>query len=163
MKKTAILFAFLLLSATFCFADETPKVEEPQPQAVDSSMKAPDTEWPRAAFFLHAGLFDAGLGAKIRFSQENGIYMTIDVRYQIFQFQYIRIPALFYLGGNIFHFVAGFTILNAVNAFAEDVSSEISLGINFDINEDWGIDLLAFTPVGGNTGTSLLLDIRYVF
>lgn len=157
MKKIVILLAILLFSATFSFADET---AVPAP---DSSMRSSETSWPRAAFFLHAGLVDIGLGGKVRFSDENGIYMTVDLRYQIFQFQYIRIPALFYLGGNIFHFVAGFTILNAVNAFVEDVSSEISLGINFDINEDWGIDLLAFTPVGGKTGTSLLLDIRYVF
>ena len=161
MKKTAILFAFLLLSATFCFADETPKVEEPQPQAVDSSMKAPDTEWPRAAFFLHAGLFDAGLGAKIRFSQENGIYMTIDVRYQIFSYEYIRIPALFYLGGNSMHFILGLTLLNAVNA--PTASGELASGLNFDINEDWGADIVIFAPTGGETGASILLDIRYVF
>lgn len=161
MKKTAILFAFLLLSATFCFADETPKVEEPQPQAVDSSMKAPDTEWPRAAFFLHAGLFDAGLGAKIRFSQENGIYMTIDVRYQIFSYEYIRIPALFYLGGNSMHFILGLTLLNAVNA--PTASVELASGLNFDINEDWGADIVIFAPTGGETGASILLDIRYVF
>lgn len=161
MKKTAILFAFLLLSATFCFADETPKVDEPQPQAVDSSMKAPDTEWPRAAFFLHAGLFDAGLGAKIRFSQENGIYMTIDVRYQIFKYEYIRIPALFYLGGNSMHFILGLTLLNAVNA--PTASVELASGLNFDINEDWGADIVIFAPTGGETGASILLDIRYVF
>ena len=162
MKKTVILFAILLLSATFCFADEPSQVGTPQPQAVDTSMKASSTEeWPRAAFFLHAGLLDAGLGAKIRFSQENGIYMTVDVRYQIFRYSYIRLPALFYLGGNHVHFIAGLTLLNAVNA--PEASGELALGLNVDINADWGVDILAFAPTGGYTGSSLLLDIRFVF
>ena len=165
MKKAVILLAFLLFSATFCLADDFSSHSTSARTSFPATSTSPEVvyAWPRAACLVHAGLVDIGLGAKIRFSQENGIYMIADLRYQIFRFEYIRIPALFYLGGNIFHFVAGFTILNAVNAFAEDVSGEISLGINFDINEDWGIDLLAFTPVGGKTGTSLLLDIRYVF
>ena len=156
MKKAVILLAILFFSATFCFADETPS------PAPDSSMRSSETSWPRAAFFLHAGLFDAGLGAKVRFSQENGIYMTVDLRYQIFKYEYIRIPALFYFGGNSAHFVVGFTILNAVNV-SEGVSGELAGGLNFDISEDWGVDILAFSPVGGDTGPSVLLDIRYVF
>ena len=155
MKKIVILVAILLFSATFSFADET---AVPAP---DSSMRSSETSWPRAAFFLHAGLIDVGLGGKVRFSQENGIYMTVDVRYQIFKYEYIRIPALFYFGGNSAHFVVGFTILNAVNA--PEAAGELAGGLNFDISEDWGVDILAFAPVGGDTGTSILLDIRYVF
>ena len=156
MKKIVILLAILLFSATFSFADETPA------PAPDYSMRAPETSWPRAAFFLHAGLVDIGLGGKVRFSQENGIYMTVDLRYQIFRFEYIRIPALFYLGGNYVHLIAGFTILNAVNV-SEGVSGEVALGLNFDISEDWGVDILAFAPAGGTTGSSIMLDVRYVF
>ena len=164
MKKAVILLAILLFSATFCLADEFSS----HSTSASTSFPATSTSqevvyaWPRAAFFLHAGLVDIGLGGKVRFSQENGIYMTVDLRYQIFRFEYIRIPALFYLGGNYVHLIAGFTILNAVNV-SEGASGEVALGLNFDISEDWGVDILAFAPAGGTTGSSIMLDVRYVF
>ena len=168
MKKSIIFLVILFLSATFCFADEPPPIMEEQPsQVIDTSMKAAGSKWPRAAFLLHAGLIDIGLGAKIRFSHANGIYMTIDLRYQIFQFQYIRIPVLVYFGGNHVHFITGHTILNAVNAPIDYVSVELAVGLNIDFGKHWGIDILWFNPTTQEAydyvGPSLLLDVRFVF
>jgi len=57
---------------------------------------------------------------------------------------------------------AGFTALNAVNA--PTASGEIAVGLNVDLGRHWGIDALAFAPVGASdTGPSVLLDIRYAF
>lgn len=156
MNKIKTILASLLLSSVFTFADEQ------NPASGWGSSAPAEPEWPRARFFLHAGLADVGLGAKIRFSSENAIYMTIDLRYQVWQFQYIRIPALFYLGGNNLHFVAGFTLLNAVSS--SDASGEVGVGLNCDFGKHFGIDALAFTPMGSSsTGASLLLDFRYAF
>lgn len=156
MKKIVIFLVVMLFSSVFSFADEQPQNTNPGSQSVESG-------WPRASFIMHAGFIDIGIGAKIRFSQENGVYMTADLRYQIFQqYQYIRIPALFYFGGNNFHFIVGFTALNAVDA--PTASGEIAAGLNVDIGKHFGIDALAFAPVGAaDNGLSLLLDFRYAF
>ena len=155
MKKIVIFLAVMLFSSVFSFADE-------QSQNTNSDTQVTVAGWPRASFILHAGFIDFGLGAKIRFSQENGVYMTVDLRYQVFQFTYIRIPALFYFGGNNFHFIAGLTVLNAVNA--PTASGEFALGLNCDIGRHWGIDGLFFAPPGkSDSGPSLLLDVRYAF
>ena len=154
MKKIVIFLAVMLFSSVFGFAEEQNQNVNTVPQR--------SSDWPRASFIMHAGFIDIGLGAKIRFSQENGVYMTVDLRYQIFQYQFIRIPALFYLGGNNFHFIAGFTVLNAVDA--STATGEIAAGLNVDIGRHFGIDALAFAPVGtADNGPSLLLDFRYAF
>jgi len=155
MKKTFIFLAVMLFSSVFSFAEE-------QLQTANTESQQSVTGWPRASFIMHAGFANVGLGAKIRFSQENGVYMTADLRYQVFQFKYIRIPVLFYFGGNNFHFIVGFTALNAVNA--PTASGEMAAGLNVDLGRHWGIDALAFAPVGASdTGPSVLLDIRYAF
>ncbi len=156
MKKIVIFLVVMLFSSVFSFADE-------QPKSANSETQASSTGWPRASFIMHAGFIDIGLGAKIRFSQENGVYMTADLRYQIFQqYQYIRIPALFYFGGNNLHVIVGFTVLNAVDA--PTASGEVAAGLNFDIGRHFGIDALAFAPVGSaDNGPSLMLDFRYAF
>ena len=67
-----------------------------------------------------------------------------------------------YFGGKNFHFIVGFTALNAVNA--PTASGEMAAGLNVDLGRHWGIDALAFAPVGASdTGPSVLLDIRYAF
>ena len=146
MKKTFIFLAVMFFSSVFCFAEE-------QLQTANTESQQSVTGWPRASFIMHAGFANVGLGAKIRFSQENGVYMTADLRYQVFQFKYIRIPVLFYFGGNNFHFIVGST-----------ASGEMAAGLNVDLGRHWGIDALAFAPVGASdTGPSVLLDIRYAF
>jgi hypothetical protein len=45
---------------------------------------------------------------------------------------YIRMPTLFYLGGNHFHFITGATLLNVV--FFGDPIGELALGVNWDFN-----------------------------
>jgi len=118
--------------------------------------------WPRARLFLHAGLYDAGIGIKLRFSNENGIYMTTDARWVSFGGnQFLYIPALFYLGGNVVHFVTGPTLMaNSTNG--ED-GLLMALGINWDIGRHFGIDALAFLPTKSYIGGSLGLDFRFVF
>ena len=76
---------------------------------------------------------------------------------------YIRMPTLFYLGGNHFHFITGATLLNVV--FFGDPIGELALGVNWDFNKHWGLNLMMFTPVSfpSSNGASLLLDVRYVF
>lgn len=117
----------------------------------------------RCHFFLHAGLLDAGLGLKVRLSQENGVYMTFDMMWQRFRTQYLRVPALIYLGGNNFHFLTGFTLIN--EAQGADTKTEVAAGFNWDFNEHWGLNGMMFNPVSkrASTGKSLLLDVRYTF
>lgn len=174
-KKT--FFLAILLSAIFCFADYTNHNET---EFKPTSVTKKNTDWRRTTFFVHAGLFDLGLGLKMRLSRENGVYLTTDIRWQYNIFiapaNYIRIPALFYLGGNHVHFVTGGTIINAIVLSGLDsfqfspiasYGAEVANGINVDFGKHFGIDLLIFTPTiwptPSNTSHSLLLDFRYLF
>lgn len=127
--------------------------------------KEPESAWSdsRCHFFLHAGVLDAGLGLKVRLSNENGVYLTFNAMWQSFKTQYFRVPALIYLGGNNVHFLTGFTLIN--EAHGADTKTEVAAGLNWDINKHWGINAMMFNPVSKrtSTGASLLLDARYVF
>lgn len=130
-----------------------------------SSPEAKETKWPRAAFFLHAGVLDAGLGIKLRLSGQNAIYMTADVRWQSYQStEQVLIPLLIYLGGNHVHFTTGFTFLNASDSGSEPDLQTV-LGLNCDFGKHFGIDALAILPVlyTGYAKSSLSLDFRFVF
>lgn len=151
MKKLKIFFIALFLCSTISFAEtaSTPAIQT-------------CSERPITSFFLHAGLLDFGLGMKVRLSQENGIYQTLGLMWQGYHSMYIRMPILFYLGGNHIHFIIGATLLNVVSF--GDPSGELALGVNWDFNDHWGLNFMTFVPVfGGGTGGSLLLDVRYVF
>ena len=172
MNKKIFLLV-LLLSAVFCFADQA-NLDETDFQPTSVTKK--QVGWRRTTFFVHGGLFDIGAGLKLRFSRENGVYLTTDIRYQynivIEPSSYIRIPALFYLGGNHFHFVTGGTIINVVGLIESfqfspigNYGAEVANGINVDFGRHFGIDLLIFTPTiwPSKPSHSLLLDFRYVF
>lgn len=165
MKKKAIFLALLLTSATFCFAEVSSKQDQLSPHTTDSTSATEFKRPSRVALFLHIGVADIGFGTKIRFSKENGIYMTIDLRYQAWGQYYFRLPAMLYLGGNHIHLTGGVTIINGItNPYPGDsVGPEASFGLNYDFNTSWGVDLLAFTPLAGNTSASILLDFRYTF
>lgn len=83
--------------------------------------------------------------------------------WQGYHSMYIRMPILFYLGGNHIHFIIGATLLNVVSF--GDPSGELALGVNWDFNDHWGLNLMMFTPVSfpSSTGASLLFEVRYVF
>ena len=167
MKLVKILFACLLLLSTTCFAAKSSAAKKPESEKTESKESTQTSSEfsnsSRCRFFLHAGLLDAGLGLKVRLSKENGVYMTFDMMWQKFHAQYIRVPALLYMGGNNFHFLTGFTLVN--EASGADTKTEVSAGFNWDFNQDWGLNGAMFTPVSKRTttGTSYLLDIRYVF
>lgn len=151
MKKLKIFFIALFLCSTISFAEtaSTPAIQT-------------CSERPITSFFLHAGLLDFGLGMKVRLSQENGVYQTFGLMWQGYQAMYIRMPILFYLGGNHFHFITGATLINVVSG--GDPSGELALGVNWDFNDHWGLNFMMFAPVfGGGYGGSLLFDVRYVF
>ena len=167
MKLFKILFACLLILSTTSFAAKSSaakksvsKKKESKESTQESAEFSNSSRW---RFFLHAGLLDAGLGLKLRLSKENGVYMTFDMMWQQFRTQYVRVPALIYLGGNNFHFLTGFTLVN--EAHGADTKTEVSAGFNWDFNQHWGLNGAMFTPVSkrASTGTSYLLDIRYVF
>lgn len=140
--------------------------KQPQENAYyTSSSEAKAAKWPRAAFFLHAGILDAGLGIKLRLSGQNAIYMTADVRWQSYQStEQVLIPLLIYLGGNHVHFITGFTFLNASDSGSEPDLQTV-LGLNCDFGKHFGIDALVILPVlySGYAQSSLSLDFRFVF
>lgn len=151
MKKLKLFLIALFLCSTISFAEtaSTPAIQT-------------CSERPITSFFLHAGLLDFGLGMKVRLSQENGIYQTLGLMWQGYHSMYIRMPILFYLGGNYIHFITGATLLNVVSD--GDPSGELALGVNLDLNDHWGLNFMMFAPVfGGGAGGSLLFDVRYVF
>ena len=118
--------------------------------------------WPRARFFIHAGILDAGLGLKLRLSRQNGVYMTADARWLSFKDQsFMYVPLMIYLGGNHVHFITGltFSVLHGTNN-----SDEIMypLGLNVDIGRHFGIDALFFAPYKYSNPT-LNLDFRIIF
>lgn len=170
-----IFLGSLLLSAIFCFADN---VYLDKADLQPSMVTKENTGWKRTSFFIHGGLADLGLGMKMRFTRENEVYFTTDIRWQRNPFfvaaSYIRIPTLFYLGGNHFHFVTGGTLINFVffgtltsfqySPFG-NYGAEVANGINVDFGKHFGIDILIFTPTiwPSETSHSLLLDFRYVF
>ena len=156
MKQLKTLFVCVLIFSALCCAKSTDSKKASTTSNTSSSS--------RCHFFLHAGLLDAGLGLKVRVSQENGVYMTFDMMWQQFRSQqYLRVPALIYLGGNNFHFLTGFTLIN--EARGADTKTEVAAGFNWDFNEHWGLSGMMFNPVSkrAHTGKSLLLDVRYVF
>ena len=156
MKQLKTLFVCVLILSALCCAKST--------ESKKTSTTSNTSSNSRCHFFLHAGLLDAGLGLKVRVSQENGVYMTFDMMWQQFRSQqYLRVPALIYLGGNNFHFLTGFTLIN--EARGADTKTEVAAGFNWDFNEHWGLSGMMFNPVSKRapTGKTLLLDVRYVF
>ena len=126
------------------------------------SPKAENARWPRAGFFLHAGVINAGLGVKIRFSHENGIYMTADVRWVSFQeHDFVHVPFMIYLGGNHVHFITGITVRGRNDDENQDV--QVPIGLNCDIGRHFGIDVLYFLPSSDSRkDKALMLDFRFV-
>ena len=128
------------------------------PTAKPSTPKE-EKPWPRARFFIHAGILDAGLGLKLRLSRQNGIYITADTRWLSFKNDwFLHIPMLIYLGGNHVHFISGFSVMATTSAENAD-EAQLTIGLNCDIGRHFGIDALIFT---GNA-MSLTLDFRIVF
>ena len=124
--------------------------------------KKADEPWPRARFFIHAGILDAGLGLKLRLSRQNGIYVTADARWISFNSNdFVHVPFLIFLGGNHVHFITGTSILIA-NSASHSSNVQIPLGLNCDIGRHFGIDALFFAPSNGSDG-SITLDFRIVF
>lgn len=167
-KLFKILFACLLLLTTTCFAAKSSAVKKSESKKTESQNTTQNSSEfsnsSRSHFFLHAGLLDAGLGLKVRLSKENGVYLTFNMMWQQFRSQqYLRVPALIYLGGNNFHFLTGFTLIN--EARGADTKTEVAAGFNWDFNEHWGLSGMMFNPVSKRapTGKTLLLDVRYVF
>lgn len=160
MNKLKTFLACLLLLSTACLAAK-PSETNKKTESKKSTQTTSDNS--RCHFFLHAGLLDAGLGLKVRLSNENGVYLTFDMMWQKYRAQYIRVPALIYMGGNNFHFLTGFTLIN--KARGADTKTEVAGGFNWDFNEHWGLNGAMFTPVSkrATTGTSYLLDVRYAF
>lgn len=160
MKKLKIFFIALFLCSVTCFADTGDVMASSHNSTVTTQNSEEES---RTSFFLHAGFIDLGLGMKVRLSKENGVYATLGLMWQAFHIQYIRIPLLFHFGGNHIHFIVGATLLNAVSS--GDTNGEAGLGINWDFNKHWGLNLMMFTPVSfpSSNGASLLLDVRYVF
>ena len=118
--------------------------------------------WPRARFFIHAGILDAGLGLKLRLSRQNGVYMTADARWLSFKDQsFMYVPLMIYLGGNHVHFITGltFSVLHGTNNSDEIM---FPLGLNVDIGRHFGIDALLFEPYKYSNPT-LNLDFRIIF
>jgi len=119
--------------------------------------------WPRVGFFFHAGFLDAGLGLKLRFSHQNGVYMTADARWlsSLEDHNYLYIPTLFYFGGNVVHFVTGPTFIGNSDNGHNGVL--LALGINWDIGRHVGIDALSFIPSKEYMEVTIVLDFRVVF
>ena len=175
MNKMIKILVALLVSAVVSFADNwssnsewnAPKDSvQTVPTEKDSSKTSAvkeEPKWGKSGFFLHGGLLDIGLGTIIHLSDQNGVYLTADLRWQGFIYtQYIRIPLLVYMGGNNGHFVIGTTLLNARSE--GDATLEVALGFNVDFGRHCGIDILVFSPLDYPIyDPSIILDFRYVF
>jgi hypothetical protein len=131
-------------------------------QNQQTSTKSNNTgiRWRRVGFFLHGGIKNAGLGLKIRFSQENGVYMTLDTRWLSYDnINRILFPMMIYLGGNYVHFITGSSISMTSDNGVSSSDINIPIGLNCDIGRHFGMDALYFA--GPNNAWTF--DFRFVF
>lgn len=142
------------------YAAYTAQAQQNQQSATKSKSNDTGIRWRRVGFFLHAGFKDAGLGLKIRFSRENGVYMAIDARWLSYENkERLIFPMMIYLGGNYVHFITGTSLSITTNNGVGSNDINVPIGLNCDIGRHFGMDAVYFA--GPNN--ALAFDFRFVF
>ena len=124
-------------------ATETETVEN-QTQAPAPTEKTELGSRFRAFGELGAVIF--GAGVRYYMNESRTFYVQGSLQYDAFVASFIRIPVLFYLGGNHWHGIVGLTI-NIADNYKTGQLVHAAAGINYDINRHVGINIKVLSPL----------------
>ena len=166
MKKILLVLLFLSVSA---FADlyvDSVYTGPKHTSAIGEESAAPkeesacvsgekDDRGSPVRFFGEIGLLDLGVGLRFYIGETWHQYMQVSLQ---FDWNIIRIPAVWHLGGENFHVILGYSANVAAAAYSL-FSTAFIFGLNYDINRHVGFnaEVLLSAP------TSILLDVQLAF
>ena len=156
MKK---IMSIIFLCAGFALCDEV--AEEPSADAVENAATETETvenqpEAPaptekmemgsRFRAFGEIGAVIFGAGVRYYMNESRTFYLQGSLQYDAFVAGFIRVPVLFYLGGNHWHGIVGLSV-NLADTYKTGQLVHLAAGVNYDFNRHVGINIKVFSPM----------------